>query len=304
MAEVKDVRWGLAQRFEFMEWRAFWVGHVNRKDLEDQFQISTPQASLDFRSYQHAAPGNIEYNATEKTYVVTADFRPKFLTLSPERYLLQLQALNSEAIRKSDTWFDQLPNSDAIPAIARGPEAYTLRAILKTIEMRGAIKVNYHSLTKKEVRLIHPHALAHDGYRWHVRALSVDHQEYRDYVLGRILSVFEPEECGADSSDDIAWNSQIKLIVIAHPELNPDQKATIEHDFRMKNGELEIEMRLALAFYFIKRHNLDLRNPGQIEPARAQLFLRNYTEVVTALEDAKLQSGALVAARVSRLSNL
>ena len=62
----RDVRWGLARRFEFMEWRAYWTGRVNRRDLEGQFGISTPQASADFREYMEAAPGNIEYDATEK----------------------------------------------------------------------------------------------------------------------------------------------------------------------------------------------------------------------------------------------
>src|ERR1700722_210432 len=103
MKEDSEVKPGLAQRFEFIEWRAYWVGRVNRSDLEDQFQISTPQASLDFRRYQEEAPGNNEYDASGKSYVVTEGFTPKFLNLSPERFLLQLQAIKSEAIRKSDT---------------------------------------------------------------------------------------------------------------------------------------------------------------------------------------------------------
>jgi len=42
MAENTNIPWGLAQRFEFIEWRAYWVGRLNRKDLEDEFKISTP----------------------------------------------------------------------------------------------------------------------------------------------------------------------------------------------------------------------------------------------------------------------
>ena len=303
MDEDSDVRWGLGQRFEFIEWRAYWVGRINRKDLEDEFHISTPQASIDFRRYQEAAPGNIEYDATEKSYVATTSFRPKFLELSPQRYLLQLQALSSGAIRKSDTWFDQVPRFDVTPTIVRGPEAYTLRAIIRTIEMGGAIKIQYQSLTRVGVRAICPHALAHDGYRWHVRALSLEHQEYRDYVLGRILSVSDPERCDADPSDDVEWQTVVKLRLVAHPNLKPDEKTTIEHDYRLKAGELPLEMRLALAFYFIKRHNLDLRE-GQISPERAQLFLQNLEELTAALKEAKEKSKTLVAARRLRVSTL
>lgn len=291
-----DIRWGLAKRFEFIEWRAYWVGRINRSDLEKQFQISTPQASADFSRYQSAAPGNIEYNATEKSYVVAEDFRPKFLKLSPERFLLQVHALHTEAIQKTDTWFDQIPPVDTTPIIVRGPEAYTLRAILRAIEMRGAIEIYYRSLTRVGNRHICPHALAHDGHRWHVRALSTEHAEYRDYVLGRILSVSAPSECKADPADDIEWDTIIPLKLVAHPQLDALQRATIEHDYRFKDGELVVPIRLALAFYFIKRNNLDLRD-GQITPERAQLFLRNYEEVEAALTRAKEESKARIKAR-------
>src|SRR5262245_35569574 len=121
MADQSDLRWTVAQRYEFIEWRVYWVGHVNRRDLEAHFQISPSQASVDLRYYQHAAPNNIEYDASEKAYVQTRDFRPVFMKLSPERYLLQLQALNAGAVRKRDTWFDGIPSIEAAPNIARGP---------------------------------------------------------------------------------------------------------------------------------------------------------------------------------------
>jgi len=93
MADEHDVRWGQKQRLEFIEWRAFWDGRINRRDLEERFHISTPQASADFSRYQEAAASNITYDSTEKTYVTRNDFRPQFLRLSPERYLLQLEVV-------------------------------------------------------------------------------------------------------------------------------------------------------------------------------------------------------------------
>lgn len=300
MAENSDIRWGLAQRFEFIEWRAYWEGRVNRRDLEEQFHISTPQASVDLRNYQESARGNIEYDATEKSYVATANFQPKFLKLSPERYLLQLQAVATDAIRKYDTWFDQLPPVGVTPTIVRGPQAYTLRPVIRAIEMRGAVDVNYMSLTSTGMRTICPHSLVHDGYRWHVRALSVEREEFRDYVLGRILSISqEPTASEADPADDAEWNTEITLRLTAHPDLDPHQKATIEHDYRLEKGELAITMRIALAYYFVTRYNLDLRE-GQLAPTRAQLFLQNFDEYKSASQAAKERSKALIAARLSR----
>lgn len=300
MDESLDLRKNVAQRFEFIEWRAYWAGRINRKDLEETFQISTQQASIDLGGYQAAAPDNIEYSPTEKAYLATPNFKLRFLTLSPERYLLQLHALTTDAIRKSDTWFDQVPPAEVIPTFVRGAEAHVIRAIVRAIEMRGTVNINYQSLTRTGVRPICPHAFAHDGYRWHVRALSVEHDQFRDYVLGRILSIDDtPKPCDADPSDDVEWQTQITLRITAHPKLDDRQKETIEHDHRMKDGELAIQMRVALAYYFIKRYFLDLR-AGEIGPDRAQLYLKNYDEVVGAIAAAKEQSKALVTARRSR----
>ncbi|MEA3194324.1 MAG: hypothetical protein QOD26_2657, partial [Betaproteobacteria bacterium] len=170
-----DVRWGLAKRFEFIEWRAYWTGRVNRKDLEDQFHISTPQASQDFQNYLKVAPDNIVYDGTLKTYVTTATFRPKFFSLqSAERYLRQLQALKINAIELADTWFGDVPPADVIPPIARAPQPYALQPILQAIQERKSIAIDYISLDRQGIRNICPHALAHDGYRWHVRGLSIE----------------------------------------------------------------------------------------------------------------------------------
>ena len=33
--ERSELRWGVEQRLEFIEFRLFWEGHVNRSDLMD-----------------------------------------------------------------------------------------------------------------------------------------------------------------------------------------------------------------------------------------------------------------------------
>jgi len=297
MADDNDVRWGLKQRLEFIEWRVFWDGRVNRRDLEERFNISTPQASADFARYRAVASENITYDETEKTYVTGPDFRPKFLDLSPESYLLALEALTAGAIKKDDTWFDGLPPVAGLPRIARGPEAFVLRAILEAVRGRHTIEILYQSLTRMGLRVICPHALAHDGQRWHLRALSQEHGEFRDYVLGRILSLSPPPPpCDMDPQDDVEWNTFGTLKLIAHPGLDESQRKTIEHDFRIQNGELRIRMRLALVYYFIRRNNLDLRT-ADMPPERAQLYLQNYEEITAACDAAKAEGRNRVAAR-------
>lgn len=91
------------------------------------------------------------------------------------------------------------------------------------------------------------------------------------------------------------WESFTKLILVPHPGLSDDQKETIARDYKMDDGELSVNMRVALSFYFIRRYNLDLRD-GELNPERAQLYLKNYDEVLADCEAAKAQANELAAA--------
>ena len=123
----------LAPRFEFIEWRLIWEGHLNRSDLEQRFGISTPQASVDLRNYREAAGDNIEYNATEKRFVASSRMRPRFLRVSANRLLLQLRALVNGVVKQDDLPFSQLPSVDVAPEIVRDVRAAVLQRILNAI---------------------------------------------------------------------------------------------------------------------------------------------------------------------------
>ena len=47
----KQLNWGVERRYEFIEFRLFWQGRINRGDLMDAFGVSTQQASLDLNAY-------------------------------------------------------------------------------------------------------------------------------------------------------------------------------------------------------------------------------------------------------------
>ncbi len=299
MTEKEDVRWGLARRFELIEWRAYWQGRVNRSDLEERFGVSTPQASLDLRAYQEAAPNNIEYDATEKTYVPTVNFRPKFLRLSAERYLLQLNAILNGAVLPADTWFGSPPPATVMPNVVRSVEPETLRAMLRAVEARQEVEIVYQSLTNTRSRAIAPHSLAFDGRRWHVRAWCVERCEFRDFVLSRIVSTGKRRPSDADPTNDMEWNTMVELKIVPHPHLTPPQKSAIERDFGMKQGWLIIPTRAALAFYHIRHLNLDL-DPVKIPPERQQICLANLKEVNEAVAASKAQTRALVSKTAAR----
>lgn len=299
MAEKDDISWQLQRRFEMIEWRAYWLGRINRSDLEDRFGVSTPQASADLRSYQEAAPGNIEYDATEKAYVPSANFRPQFLRVSADRYLIQLDAILNNAVPAVDTWFGSVPPAAVMPTVARSVDAETLRTLLRAITWRREVEVEYQSLTSSRRRGIVPHSLAYDGHRWHVRAWCAERLSFRDFVLSRILSVGETRPSDVDPTNDVVWNTMVCLKIVAHPALDDAQKKAIERDYGMENGELVLQSRLALSYYVIRRLNLDLTQ-GQISPLRQQIFLANDAEVKEVERAAEAEARVRIASTKSR----
>jgi hypothetical protein len=62
-------RWSSDQRIEFIEFRLFWEGRVNRSDITEKFGVSIPQASADLAHYREIAPNNMRYDGSAKQYL-------------------------------------------------------------------------------------------------------------------------------------------------------------------------------------------------------------------------------------------
>jgi hypothetical protein len=53
--ESAGLRWGVERRLEFIEFRLYWEGGINRSDIREFFGVSVPQASKDLSLYQEMA---------------------------------------------------------------------------------------------------------------------------------------------------------------------------------------------------------------------------------------------------------
>ncbi|MFM2281365.1 MAG: hypothetical protein RLZZ444_3596 [Pseudomonadota bacterium] len=297
MVEDEKRPWTQTRRFEFIEWKLFWEGALNRSDLEETFEISTPQASVDLRRYRELAGDNIEYDGTSRSFRPTPDIKPSFLKASADRLLIQLRALLTGALPRREVWFRDLPSMDMAPDIARHVDAECLRLILNAIRTKQCVEIRYQSLTNSRTRQIAPHALAFDGYRWHVRAWACDRDDFRDFVLTRIDKIDAGPKADFDPADDLEWNTKITLDLRPHAGLTEEQSLAIQRDYAMEDGRREIEVRLSMAYYFIRRMNLDLTN---LPPARAQISLQNLSEVRQAIEEARTQAKQRVIDRMMR----
>jgi hypothetical protein len=270
------LKWGVERRLEFIEFRLFWEGGVNRADIIDMFAVSVPQASKDLTLYQERAPQNAIYDKSAKRYVAGENFEPCFLRPDPEGYLSQLRSVADGVLDRSDAWIGNTPAYGATPAPIRGVDPKTLRAVLSAIRRAEAIEIKYQSLSRPEPkwRWIDPHAIGFDGFRWHTRAYCEIDQTFKDFLLSRILETRGTRASEVDRSDDHGWHEEVVLEIGPHPELSETQKKVIALDYGMKSGRAHIRVRRAFLYYTLKRLGLDGEAAGR-RPQDQQIVLLN-----------------------------
>lgn len=256
------MRRGIEQRLEFVDFRLFWEGQINRADIMDRFRISMPQASKDLSLYESMAPGNLIYDASAKRYFAAPTFKPQFFEPSADEYLTQLRNIADRTVPVGDTWLGTLPSAEAMPIPHRRVNVNVLRSVVGAIKNKRSVRVCYQSMNGKRPgpmwRWISPHALGHDGLRWHVRAFCHDTQEFKDFVLSRCLDSDQERDTEVTASADKNWSEFFSVVLIPNPSLSPDQQQVISQDYCMEYGQIAISVRKALLYYFNKRLRLDV----------------------------------------------
>ena len=234
-----------------------------------------PQASLDIARYLELAPGNLVYDRSSRVYVATAHFKPLFATSDPQRYLNGLLAQATGGAGIGESLAGWLPPIATVPTPTRRLDGDVLTALIRAIRNSQALSIEYQSMSRPEptARTITPAAIAHDGFRWHVRAFCHSHEDFRDFVIARILKVVATAPAGARAEDDIEWRNILQLVLAAHPGLSAEKRWAIEFDYGMTDGEVVFECREALLFYVLRRLNLE--QPQNSKPEAQQIILKN-----------------------------
>ncbi len=273
------LRWSQERRLQFIDFRLQWGGKLNRADLTRFFQISVPQASADIRQYIERAPDNLVYDRSSRVYAATPAFSPLFETSGADQYMTQLLALEQQTLAPMQSFIDMRPPLASVTLPSRRIDEQALKMLLRAIAEQGKVSAGYQSITRDEplLRDISPHAFGHDGMRWHVRAYCHQRQGFRDFVLGRILTVKLLRPSTIKARDDLAWNTLIELQLTAHPSLSDSQRLGVELDYGMENGKIALVCRQAMLFYTVRALNLEL--DGQPRQAQPHLAIANLNEI-------------------------
>src|SRR5690606_36042533 len=133
----------------------------------------------------------------------------------------------------------------ALPILRRRSEPSTLRRILDVTRTKVAMHVRYQSFSHPEPtwRWISPHALAFDGFRWHLRAWCHTRLAFRDFVMARVLDIGATRSSDIDPGPDAGWNREITLRIAPHPNMHDGARRAIELDYGMNGGVVEVRTR-------------------------------------------------------------
>ncbi|WP_448166819.1 helix-turn-helix transcriptional regulator [Burkholderia ambifaria] len=254
-----DLPLTVIRRLMHIERCLFWRGELQRADLIDEFGINPIQAAKDFRLYMERYPHNMEYNKSRRRYLPLPGFTPKLI----EPTTLDEFAGVPSPLVPVVKW--PLPIRRASPQV--------LQAIVSAVREKRKIEVQYQSMSgeKPTWRWLSPHAFASDGERWHVRAFCHTRNEFRDFVLGRILAIRHTKTSEIDSTSDQDWNTIIEVLVTPNPKLEVEKRQAIaaEYDLPPENMEATLSLRQPMLFYVSAKFDPAIND----DPVAHQLFV-------------------------------
>ncbi|MDY0833883.1 WYL domain-containing protein [Pseudomonas sp. SED1] len=284
---IEQVRWDLALRYRLIETVAWWEGRLTTGHLIQSFGISRQQASKDINTYiNEHAPRNLTYDKQLKGYVPSKLFKPRFIDDSASAYL-HLLYQNNERAPHIEGLALAYAHSKVLEVPDRSIRPQILRPLLKACREGLRQETEYVSLAnpEPEIRLIAPHTLVYTGMRWHVRAYCEKNRKYRDFVLSRLRG--EPELLDKSENlidEDTVWETAVDLVIAPDLRLSPTQRAIIETDFGMVDGQLVIPSRQALVKYVLQRYQIDPKNLDP-KPEAQQIVVKNLQELKPWLYD-------------------
>ncbi|MEC4747652.1 WYL domain-containing protein [Methylomicrobium sp. Wu6] len=282
----QHLKWEQQQRLTLLEATVFWSGEVSTAALMGNFGISRVQASKDLTTYQGLCPGNIRYDKHKKRYVITEAFTPAFMTGTAAEFLQVLKTNQSQDNGFIVPLIQNLPAVEVLEPVFRKIDRAILQTVNQAIVQRKEIQVRYQSMSNHLPLdyFLSPHTLVFDGLRWHIRAFSQSHGQFRDFVLSRILAAETVGDAVKDRDEDRIWNTYVQAVIAPHPGLTESQRAAIEFDYAMESGELKLRIRAALLNYYLSAIRIgpdDLQRPAHAQ----QIILANREELKVYLWD-------------------
>lgn len=260
------------QRLRDLETLFVWEGALDNARIREVFGLQPVQASRWVMSFVAEHGAGVQ-RATSHAPVKPAEaFKPMFERNGADDYLRLVESMRPSDVAPfvTDVRYDLSPTA---------PELFAV--MVQACRSGTGVDVFYRSMAEPDglARRTYPHSLVRAARRWHVRAWCELRQAFRDFALGRVASASLVEaQSPMGMSQDKEWNELVRLVVVAHPALNPAQQNLIRHEYLGGQESKTIEVKQAIAGYVIQdlRIGIDLERDT---PPAFQLYLSNAAEL-------------------------
>lgn len=260
------------ERLSHIEFKVRFLGTIGRNDLVGRFDIKEAAATRDIALYRQLAPGNLRYDTKAKVYERSDAFSP-FFDYSTSQVLAALTYGFGDDFVGTHRGFVACE----VPAQLNKPSLDTLSVLTRAIHQEKVLRIDYRSLSSgRTTREIVPFALVDNGLRWHIRGYDRRQSRFSDFVVTRISnpaiidSMIDEHET---RESDIQWNRIVELEIVPHPSLRHPK--SVETDYAMENGVLNVNVRAAVAGYMLRRWNVDCSEDHSLEGPEYHLWLKN-----------------------------
>jgi hypothetical protein len=271
--EIEKLTFAQKQRLSFIDFTLLFKGSINRKELTEKFEMGLANATRDLTLYKELAPQNIDFNAQDRSYLQSKNFKPLF-SYDSKQTLAKLSHKISDGF---DGVMEVAFPVDA-PLQLNVPDIFIVAKIVQAVLKSKAISIIYTSLSSgSKAREIVPHTIIDNGLRWHVRGYDRKTSSFRDFVITRISKVTlldKPVEEFETAIEDNQWMRKMDLHIVPHPT-NVQYPQAIELDYGMDKGMLQLTVRAALVGYLLRRWNVDCTEEASLKGGEYQLWLRN-----------------------------
>ena len=110
------------ERLFHIDFRLYFLGTVNRYDLESRFGIKEAAATRDISLYKELAPKNLEYDTKAKSYIQREGFKPLFSYSSNQALSALLYGFGDDFVTTNPVFVSaeaptqlNLPSNEASP---------------------------------------------------------------------------------------------------------------------------------------------------------------------------------------------
>lgn len=270
------------QRLHLLTDLLTWEGRLSNQRLRSLFGLSAVRASEWIRELRTRHPDWVSHDTRQRSYTATAalyraggvraDRQSRGESLA--RYLNLVGLPHAPEKSTSGLWA-------AFPDISI-PDPSVFAKLNDAINSCRVVTATYRSMGNPEphIRTLSPHSLVKVGRRWHVRAYSRENEGFRDYALGRIVSLTPREDsadCGAEN--DIGWMTMVKVRLVAHSLLTPEQQEVIRFEYFNGTSARVDTCRGALVSYYLQDVRAALK-PSEQRPPDYQLTVENLDDVM------------------------